>query len=49
MDLQEDMVIEGIYTYTPQNITWDRVSVFDTYLHCPCIRASVKKNYYAQQ
>jgi len=34
----------SIYTYTHQNIYWGRVSVFDKYLHWPCV--SVKNTIY---
>ncbi len=33
-----------VYTLThPKTFTWDHVSGFDKYLHCPCVRATVKK------
>jgi hypothetical protein len=43
MDLQEIWSLK-VYTLThPKTFTWDHVSGFEKYLHCPCVRASVKK------
>jgi hypothetical protein len=44
MDLQEDMVIEGIYTYTPQNIYMGPCKCIWQIFTLPLHKGKCKKN-----